>query len=240
MVISLALALGAAGYAFTSLTGNDNALGFLRLIDVGSEQSITTYLSAVNLLLASLLLLLLFAIRRQQQAADALCWGLLAPVFLLLSIDESISVHENFDNVYHFFLGKGWIPPMLSSHEWVPFGVLFVVVFGVVIGPMLRHVNRQTLGYMVLAGTIFVSGALGLELLGAVMLETGFVASKTDSIYLTRRILEEGFEMYGIALFNWAIYREIQRRPATVQIGDLRRSDPDLSSTATNWLIPAK
>ncbi len=221
MIISIALALGSFAYAFVGLTGHDNALGFLGLLDLGSERSVATYLSSVNLLVAAVLLFLLNRVRSQQQLPDARCWGFLSALFLLLSIDEAISIHEKFDGVYVYLMNRGWIPQLLDSHEWVPFGVLFVVVVGLIVIPMLRHVNRETVRYMFIAGAIFITGALGFEFLGAVMLETGMVASKTESLYLGRRVIEEGLEMYGIAVFNWALYREMQRAPATVYLGDV-------------------
>ena len=51
----------------------------------------------------------------------------------------------------------------------------------------------------------------------AVMLHTGF-AEKSDLIYQFRRIFEEGFEMFGIAIFNCALFREIVSRNLHVGI----------------------
>ena len=65
---------------------------------------------------------------------------------------------------------------------------------------------------------IYIIGALGFEFLGAVMLKTGLVDSNKDLLYLIRRIFEEGFEMYGIALFNCALYREILNRKMVLQV----------------------
>ena len=35
------------------------------------------------------------------------------------------------------------------------------------------------------------------------------IATKEDLIYLIRRIFEEGFEMYGIALFNCTLFAHL-------------------------------
>ena len=75
------------------------------------------------------------------------------------------------------------------------------------------------MGLFSIAATIFISGAVGFEYLGAVMLETGMVESRNDIAYLIRRIFEEGFEMYGIALFNCALYREILQRNFSLTFG---------------------
>jgi hypothetical protein len=54
------------------------------------------------------------------------------------------------------------------------------------------------------------------------MLSTGFVDTDKDIIYRIRRIFEEGFEMFGIAIFNCALYKEILDREIYLLIGDLK------------------
>lgn len=218
LLVTATLALCSIVSALAVMIGHKGLLGFGRLFDVGSELSIATFVSTLNLVLASVLLFLLYRSRREAGSADYRCWQLLSLLFALLAMDESISIHENFARVYHFLVERGWFPSLMTSHEWLPFGVLFVVVAAAVFLPQLRKVNYQTAKLMVLAGIVFVTGAVGFEYLGAVMLETEFVASKNEPIYIARRVFEEGFEMYGIVLFNWAIYREMLRMPAEVII----------------------
>ena len=52
------------------------------------------------------------------------------------------------------------------------------------------------------------------------MLETGIVGSKQNILYKLRRIFEEGFEIYGIVLFNCALYREIVIRKISLLISN--------------------
>ena len=233
LLVSTTLALCSAVSALAAMSGHKGLLGFGRLFDVGSEFSIATFVSTLNLLLASLLLYLLYRSRRDAGSADFRCWQLLSLLFFGLAMDESISIHENFAKVYHFLVERGWFPPIMDSHEWLPFGVLFVVVAAAVFLPQLRKVNFETAKLMVLAGFVFVTGAVGFEYLGAVMLETGFVASKNEPVYIARRLFEEGFEMYGIVLFNWAIYREMLRTPAAVTIASPGAMLPSWNTAAS-------
>lgn len=226
LLVTATLAICSVVSALAMMIGHKGLLGFGRLFDIGSELSIPTFVSTLNLLLASLLLYLLYRSRRKVKSEDYRCWQLLSLLFFGLAMDESISIHENFANVYEFLVARGWFPSMLDSHEWLPFGVLFLVIAAVVVLPQLRKVNFQTAKLMVLAGVVFVTGAVGFEYLGAVMLDTGFVASKNEPIYHARRLFEEGFEMYGIVLFNWAIYREMLRTPAEVVINDPSAIEP--------------
>ena len=221
LLVTVTLAVCSVVSSLATMSGHKGLLGFGRLFDVGSEFSIATFISTLNLLLAAILLYLLYRSRRDVGSEDYRCWQLLSLLFFGLAMDESISIHENFSRVYQFLVQRGWFPPIMDSHEWLPFGVLFVIVAAAVFLPQLRKVNLQTAKLMVLAGAVFVTGAVGFEYLGAMMLKTEFVASKSEPIYVARRLFEEGFEMYGIALFNWAIYREMLRAPAEVVIRGL-------------------
>jgi hypothetical protein len=205
------LALGIAAYAVQVTTGHDSMLGFLRLFDVGNEQSLPTYVSTVYLLVASALLFLLYRSEQHLDSGNHRYWLFLSLLFLLLSVDESISIHENFALVYTFLVSRELILPTMDSHEWLPFGVLFVVVVAVISLPFLRRLPRDTARWMLISAAVFLSGAIGFEFLGAVMLKAQIVDSKFDWLYLLRRIFEEGLEIFGVVIFNWTLYRELQR-----------------------------
>ncbi|MGI9288758.1 MAG: hypothetical protein ACR2P1_25450 [Pseudomonadales bacterium] len=217
--------LGALAYLF----GDPNAAPgeltrLLRLLDVQAEQSVPTYFSVLNLLFSAILILVIYKNIRLMGQAGAAYWLLLALIFLGLSFDESASLHEKLGKLQEILVQRDIMPPILETHRWLPFGVAFVIAVGVVFFPFLRNLPRDTLAYFLFSGFIFITGAIGFEFLGAVMLKTGFVSSKSEPIYLLRRIFEEGFEMYGIACFNCALYREISIRQIVLEI----RSDSEI------------
>jgi len=219
-VVTAVIALGLSAYVFTNLTGHGSLLGFLRLLDVGSERSIPTYVSVINLFLASLLSLVIYSHEKTTKQQYSGYWLFLSVLMLYMSIDESAAIHENFSNVHDYLVRRDIISSTLTTHRWVPFGAFFAIVVFLVSLPFLRQLPRDTLAYFLIAGGIFVTGAIGFEYLGALMLEHGVVESKKDMAYLVRRIFEEGFEMYGIAIFNCVLYREVLRRGISVKIGD--------------------
>jgi len=219
LIVSLILALGLSAYIYSNITADYSLWGFLRLLDVGAELSIPTFFSILNLFFASVLLLIIYAYEKSQQNPDAKYWLFLCLIFVFLSADESASIHENFDQVFDFFKYHGIELPSLGTHNWVIFGLFFVLVIGITLIPFLKSLPKKTLFYFVISGTIFITGAVAFEYLGAIMLKMGFVESKKDMAYLIRRIFEEGFEMYGIALFNSALYREILNRKITLVLG---------------------
>lgn len=218
-IVSLILVLGLSSYIYSNITHDYSLWGFLRLLDVGSELSIPTFFSILNLFFSSLLLLIIYAYEKIQQHTGAKYWLFLSLIFVFLSADESASIHENFDQVFDFFKYHGLNLPSLGTHNWVIFGLFFVAVIGITLIPFLKSLPKKTLFYFVISGAVFITGAIGFEYLGAIMLKTGFVESKKDMAYLIRRIFEEGFEMYGIAMFNSALYREILNRKITLVLG---------------------
>ena len=115
---------------------------------------------------------------------------------------------------------KELISPILNHHQWLPFGVFFVFAVSIVLLPFVIKLPTDTRRYFLIAGCVFVTGAIGFEYLGALMLEADIVDSRTDMAFLVQMLFEEGFEMYGVAIFNCALYREILRRKISVIIGD--------------------
>lgn len=214
-LVSLIIVLGLLSYIIVYLTGI-NFGGFINLLDVGLEQSIPTYFSSINLLLASILLYVLFRHEKINMQKGTNYWLFLSILFLILSTDESASIHEKFGKVHDYLAYKNIIPTIFESHTWLALGIPFVVIFGLGIIPFLKLLPRATLYYFIFAGAVFVIGAVGFEYLGYVMLSTDFVESDGDIIYQMRRIFEEGFEMYGIAIFNCVLYREIVNRKITL------------------------
>jgi len=206
-IITALLVLSISGYLFTHVTGHDYVLGFLRLIDIG-EASIPTYWSTFNLLLASILLFIIYKHEKLMNHNMARYWLLLSLGFLYLSIDEGASIHENFQNLHRYL---EIIPPIFGTYSWVPFGILFTLIVGISFISFIKSLSRITATYFVIAGTVFISGAIGFDFLADVMVHTKF-AKPGDLVYQFRGVLEEGFEMYGIALFNCALIREIISR----------------------------
>ena len=191
---------------------------FLRLIDVGAEQSIPTYFSTLNLLLASILLLIIYQFEKVNKKETCSYWLLLSVLFLLLSIDEAASIHENFDYVYQYLVRREIVPHIIDTHQWVFFAVPFVLIIGIYLIPFYKCLPKSTLIFFFISGLIYLIGVIGFELIGAIMLKTGFVDSRENIIYMLRRLFEEGFELYGIAIFNCTLYREILIRKICLRI----------------------
>jgi len=217
-IVTAVLFLGVSAYVFANLTGHGGLLGFWHLLDVDDEQSLPTFVSVLNLFLASILLFVIFVYEKSGKQKGATYWLFLSLLFLHLSFDESASVHEKFGNVYIYLVEKGIISPLLNAHEWLPFGIVFILVVPAILIPFIRNLESDTRRNFVVAGCVFVFGAVGAEGLQSFLRETGIIVVNNQVAYSYWPLLEEGLEMYGIVLFNCALYYEILKRKITVVI----------------------
>ena len=99
-IVTTIVTLGLFSYTFTYMTGHDSVFGILNLLDVGEEQSIPTYVSILNLLLASILIFMIYYHEKTLDHNWSSYWGFLAVLFLSLSLDESASIHEKFGDFH--------------------------------------------------------------------------------------------------------------------------------------------
>ncbi len=225
LLVTCVVILGLSSYIFTHLTGHDSLLGFLTLLDVGDEQSIPTYVSLLNLLLSSIMLFIVYRYEQKSSGRGSSYWLFLSVLFFFLSLDESASIHEKFSVVYKYFCDVFSIDPVLTTHQWLPFGVGFVLIVGAMLFPFLKTLPKDTRYYFLISAMIFLVGAIGFEFAGLLMIEMNIVESPEELSYKIRRIFEEGFEMYGIAFFNCVLYREIAKRKISLVIETIKGKD---------------
>lgn len=175
----------------------------VRLVDLDKERNIPAYYSALSLLFAGLVLGYISGVKRRGQEEYKL-WLALAVIFVFLSVDEAVSFHEllsgpvrsllNLDGVFYL----AWV---------VPYGLFAVVLFVFYIRFLLQ-LPRQTMFAFILSGFIYISGAVGFELLGSSYYE---MSNVHDTSYFLISTVEELLEMIGVAIFIYALLSYIQR-----------------------------
>ncbi len=181
---------------------------FIRLVDVDTEMNIPTLYSSFAMFVASALLALVGYMHRARKESYFPWYGL-AFIFTFLSIDESSEFHEmlvgpvretlNTSGIFYF----AWV---------IPYGIL-AIILGIAYFRFLLNLPRNILALFVMSGVTFLSGALGLELIGGVIAQN----FGTDSlIYAMSYTCEETLEMLGIALLIYTTARYIvQEFPGT-------------------------
>ena len=159
-----------------------------QLFDLDEENNLPTWFSHF-LLLNNAFVLSIIASSDAQKKRNY--WWALSIGFLILSIDEVAGLHETFHSAIDF----NWA---------IPAGIL-VAIIGIVFIPFLRSLERRVAILYIISGSIFISGALIIELLSEDM--------KTKSLeYALATTLEEGMEMAGALIFLWVNINMLKNR----------------------------
>ena len=194
---------------------HDTQLGFARLVDLGTENNIPTWYASSALLLCAGLLAGIGLSKRRGGDRYARHWLALASIFLYLSVDEAASIHEMTGRLLKTrFAFDGYL-----YYSWViPFGI-FAFIIGLMYLRFVASLPRGTRYQFILAGTLYVGGALGIEMVGA----------NQHSLYGGNTLmgwnlytLEESLEMFGIVVFIYSLvsYMNVCVKEVTFQIGE--------------------
>jgi hypothetical protein len=215
-VLSLTI-IGSAVQFSKYLLGRSYLLGLVPIFDLGTDNTIPTWYASITLLICSLLLAIISKAKSEDKDRFALHWEALSIIFLLLSIDEVARIHEVTGDTIGRFTGK---THGLLYFAWVICGSAFVLILIPVYIKFLRHLPIKTMTLFILAGTVYVGGALGMEMVNARYADLyGF----KNLTYQLMTAVEEFFEMSGIAIFIYALMSYIATQSShmkaiTVQI----------------------
>jgi hypothetical protein len=169
-----------------------------QLFNVDIEQSIPTLYSWSALLLCSILLAIITYAKKVARNRYVPHWGALSIIFLYLSLDEALSLHEKtMEPLRSALKVSGFL-----YFTWVIPGAIFVIICLLSFLPFLIHLPAKTRRLFFLAGTIFVTGALGMEMVG------GYYSSsygEENMIYQIIVTIEEFLEMLGVIVFIYAL-----------------------------------
>lgn len=125
-------------------------------------------------------------------------WWVLTGGFAYMSIDEAVELHEHLGGLFHFHgvLYFGWVVP----------AALLVLVLLASYVRFLRHLPPRTRTRFVIAGVIYVGGAVGMEL------PLGWWTDRHGDGNFTYALIdwvEESLEMLGASMFLLALVAHI-------------------------------
>ncbi len=173
--------------------------------DFDTEYNVPTLYSSLILAVNSLLFLII-TIKHKQTGSDYAAWLGLMLAFLFLSLDEGFKIHEG---IFSPIVREALHPSGLLYYAWViPYGVA-VAIFGVIYLPFLLRLPKKTKILFVVSGTIFVLGAIGFEMLGALQDEKYGEENLPYAILYT---FEELLEMLGTALLVYTLLSYISEQ----------------------------
>ena len=163
------------------------------LLDTDSERSAANWFSSCLLLLCGLLALAA-ATRSRRFAA----WALMAVIFVAMSADEMMVVHEEIGARIQDALDTGG----LLRFGFVIPGAVAVVGVIVLFAPLIKSLPAPTRTSFLLGAALYFGGALVLEALGGLAFDTAGRDSQTYAVVVN---IEELFEMAGTSLLVYAL-----------------------------------
>jgi hypothetical protein len=167
---------------------------FAAAFNVDGEGNIPALYSALAILSCAYLLWVIARVEREASGRFSWQWTLMSITFLGLACDEFLGFHE---------LLSGYADlSSITLFSWVAFGMGFVFIFALIFFRMVVQLPSPTRRLFILAGLIYLSGAIGVEAL------TGhFVPVWGDQgmKYVFCAATEELLEMLGIVVFIYAL-----------------------------------
>jgi len=210
VVVGLLVVASLGGQFSKRVLGHDQLLGLVAFVDLDQEANLPTWYSSMTLLGAALLLMVIARAKWRTWAPYARHWAVLAAIFVGLSIDEAARIHE----LATLPVRKVLHPGGVLAFAWVIPAGAFVAVVGLAFLSFVRHLPAATRRLFVLAGGLYVGGALGFELVGGWISERWGLAGLA---YLAEATLEETAEMMGIVIFIHALLTYIAREIGPVE-----------------------
>lgn len=194
--------------------------GVVPFLSLSEEANVPTFYSAAILLAAALLLALIAMGAKRNGQRFVAGWWILSAGFLYIAVDEAVQLHE-------------WVTPLMSNlkefsgvltFSWVIPATALVAILGVLYIPFLRHLPPRTRNRFLLAGAIYVGGAVGMELpLGAWKENHG-----SDNLeYALIDAVEESLEMLGVNLFLLGLVDYLAQKGWAVRFATGEAKGPD-------------
>ncbi len=223
IVVALQLA-NAAGQVSRHVLGHGALLGLVDLFYVDREGNVPSWYSSLALLLCACLLGLIARDEHERGGGHTRRWTGLAAIFVLLALDEAVSLHELTISPLRTALGATG----LLYWSWIVVGAAFALAVLVAYVPLLRALPRQTAVRFVAAGAVFVGGAIGMEALGGPHMEQHGTTTPLAAVFVTA---EETLEMLGVVLFARALLLHLGGRSTKVELTFVAGGTTDQGAT---------
>jgi len=204
LLLGIAVEIAEIGFGHRSLYGLQSRL------DLDGEATLGSYVSALMLLTAAGLLALIALRERRAGSGWALHWAVLAAGFLWLSLDEAIALHELMNRPIRSLLDA---PGFISA--WTLGGAIIVLLVGIAYARFLLSLDRRHAVPFLIAGALYVGGAVGADSLAGEIISSGLRESWLWSLEL---VMEEAAEMGGVILFIHALLDYLGSRGSVLQL----------------------
>jgi len=197
--------------------GHDYVYGLLpiteQLFHIDLEQNISTLFSVTLLLCSGSLLVLIALLKRQRQDSDVSKWMILAGGFFYLATDEGWSLHERLIEPVRGLLGHGDLG--IFYFAWIIPAMAGVALLGLLFLGFISRLPSSTRWSFMIAGSLYLGGAIGIEMLGGRHAELHSFENLTYQLFAH---LEESLEMAGVILFIHALLRYLAEQYPEIRL----------------------
>jgi len=191
--------------------GFEFALGVVPFFDFDAEKNAPSLFSSGLFFIAGVFCSVLWRTSDSQAVGNP--WLVLSCVCCFLAFDEYAEVHEKLiDPMRSAFGTTGffyfpWIIPYAAG-----VGVLALLLI-----PFWRRIGRKPVGWFAFSAAVYLSGAIGFEMIGGKYLESlGDVKTLTYALIVT---VEETLEMLGLIMLVYALLNHLRERTGEITVG---------------------
>jgi hypothetical protein len=192
---------------------------WMDLFNLDRELNFPTWYSALTIVFCAILLKIIALGKKQQGDRYARDWQLLSVIFLILAIDEVVSIHEI---LIIPEVSEALNLPWFLHSMWVIPGLVFVVWFARRFSKFVRHLPLVSRRQFILAACIYIGGALVMEMVGSHFAES---IGQQHILYAAIATVEEVLEMTGIIMFIYALLYYLSQWTSRLDL-ELNISDP--------------
>lgn len=203
-ILACLFLLHLAGQFSTYFLGHNSVYDLIPLFNINIEKNIPSLYTFIVWLFCSLLLALISIVKHKQRAEYVRYWAMLSLIFLYLAFDEFFSIHEMLEEALHAEYDlKGYL-----RFAWViPYGIAFIIFSSLYLRFVLS-LPPFTKNLFFLSAIVFISGAIGVEMIGANYYDQFGNKNITYSLIVT---VEEFLELSGLILFIYTLTSYIDR-----------------------------
>lgn len=166
---------------------------FSRKFALNKEQNFPTLYSSLALFCSAILLFVIAHLKATIKNRYTLQWRALGFVFVYLSLDEIVGLHELMSDPLHKIGVNGFF-----HNAWLLPGTVILLIFSASFARFIFHLPRRTRNQMFLAAALFVGGAFVVELFDGYY---AFIHGRDNIGYALFSTLEEVLEMLGVMVF---------------------------------------
>jgi hypothetical protein len=173
----------------------------LGILSLDGEKNIPAMYSTVLLWFNAFIFLCITGVVPRKAYGKSYWFGLFL-IFLFLGLDESIEIHERCMEVVKNVVGASGI----FHFSWViPYG-LGLMALGLLYLKFYLKLPKDTRILMFVAAVLFVGGAMGIEMLSGLIIES----LGKGVVYYIAVMFEEGLEMAGSIVLIYTFLRYIE------------------------------